>query len=282
MSWSREPSQSEKNQFVPFLNELVQLAFKQIEPFFLAPITVDDKSNGTPVTQADKSTELLLREHIAKTFPEHGIFGEEYGIEEPKGPWPRYRWILDPIDGTRAFISHSFHFGTLLALECQPSEEEEFRPILSSIAFAAARLWVIGTGDSATLYRETSKGLETRSISVRDCKRLSNATLLVTSHWSTPEQVGDERLQHLIDSAKLYRTWGDCFGYFSVASGGADIMIDPDLSYWDVAALLPVVEGAGGILNSLKGGNPLKDLSAVCCGSRAVYEEVCAWLKPRG
>ena len=88
--------------FRPVIDELVTAAFKNIAPYFLMGIHVDDKSNGTPVTQADKSTERLLRGLIAERFPMHGIFGEEYGVEEAKGEWPRYRWILDPIDGTRA------------------------------------------------------------------------------------------------------------------------------------------------------------------------------------
>lgn len=278
MPWSREPTAEQKREFLPVLQELIAESFDQIEPFILADITVQGKSNGTPVTEADKSTELRLRRKLEALYPEHGIFGEEYGIKEASGAWPRYRWILDPIDGTRAFISHSFHFGTLIALECAPSENEPFRPILSSISFPAARLWVVGTVDSATLYRETTKGREAHPVHTRDCGTLSEATLLVTSHWTTPEQVGDARLQKLVDGCKLYRTWGDCFGYFAVASGGADVMVDPDLSYWDVAALLPVVEGAGGILTSCQGGNPLEDLSALCCGSQAVYDEVKALL----
>ena len=99
---------------------------------------------------------------------------------------------------------------------------------------------------------------------MRDCRNLEEATLLATSHWTTGEQRGSPRIQTLIDRVKLYRTMGDCFGYFAVASGGADIMVDPELCYWDIAALLPVVEGAGGTITSTAGGNPLTDLSAVC------------------
>ncbi len=274
MCFCRLPTLGQKEQFVPLLEEMVKLSFSNIESYFLAPITVDNKSNGTPVTQADKGTERLLRDWIEAHFPEHGVYGEEYGIKPATGAWPRYRWILDPIDGTRAFISHSFHFGTLIALEYAESAEAEFCPILSAVAFPAARLWVIGTGDSATLTRLTAHGAVSQPVHVRDTAKVSDATLLMTSHWSTSEQVGDKRLQRLIDGAKLYRTWGDCFGYFAVATGGADIMIDPDLSYWDVAALLPVVEGAGGILTSLTGGNPLKDLSALCVCSESLYQEV--------
>ena len=128
-----------------------------------------------------------------------------------------------------------------------------------------------------TLYYDNGLAPLVRPLKVRSCSKLADATLLATSHWSTDEQKGDERVQKLIDAVKLYRTFGDCFGYFAVASGGADIMIDPDLSYWDIAALLPVVEGAGGTLTSMTGGNPLKDLSAVCTAG-GIHGEVIAIL----
>ena len=102
-------------------------------------------------------------------------------------------------------------------------------------------------------------------------------TLLATSHWTTGEQHGSPRIQTLIDRVKLYRTMWDWFGYFAVASGGADIMVDPELCYWDIAALLPVVEGAGGTITSTAGGNPLTDLSAVCTAG-PLHGEVVALL----
>ena len=273
--WSGKLSSEELAAFRPFIDEMVTAAFRNIAPYFLTGIHVDDKTNGTPVTQADKSTELLLRGLISERFPEHGIFGEEFGIVEPKGSWPRYRWILDPIDGTRAFISNSYHFGTLIALERQDTEEGEFRPVLSAVGFAAAGVRVIGSLDGTELTLDSPWLSErtVRRVYVRPCSRIEDATFVTTSHWTTPEQVGDERLQKIVDRVKLYRTWGDCFGYFAVATGGVDLMIDPDLSYWDVAALLPVVEGAGGVLTGVRGGNPLKELSAVCTAG-GIHEEV--------
>ena len=148
-----------------------------------------------------------MRLLIEETYPEHGIFGEEWGEKEVShnSEGVRYRWILDPVDGTKSFITNSFLFGTLIALE--RDDGTGFRPILSSISHS--------------------------------------------------ELHGSANIQKLIDRVKMYRTMGDCFGYFAVASAGADIMIDPELCYWDVAALLPVVEGAGGVITSMTGGNPL-------------------------
>ena len=197
----------------------------------------------------------------------HGIYGEELGIKEAFGPFPRYRWILDPIDGTRAFISNSFHFGNLIALE--RDEGNGFGPILSSIAFPAAGIRAVGWQGGAVLHRN-ALGITSEN----PMKSWTMDSIIEDSIAAIREQVGDSRMQTLIDRAKLYRTWGDCFGYFAVASGGADIMIDPDLSYWDVAALIPVVEGAGGVITSTSGGNPLKEKSAVCTAGGALHEEV--------
>lgn len=269
-------TQAELDLFTPFLFELLDASFAEIAPRFLRGIEVDDKANGTPVTQADKSAEKAMRERIEARFPEHGIFGEEYGIKEAAASGTvRYRWILDPIDGTRSFITNSFLFGTLIALE--RDDGAGFRPILSSVSHPAARVRTIGSLSGTTLYYDNGLQPLMRPLRVRPCAELSEATLLATSHWTTPEQVGGEAMQKIIDRVKLYRTFGDCFGYFAVASGGADIMIDPDLSYWDVAALLPVVEGAGGTLTSTTGGNPLKDLSAVCTAG-GIHGEVIALL----
>ena len=269
-------TQEEAERFTPFLFELLEASFEQIAPSFLQGIKVDDKANGTPVTQADKCAEAAMRKLIEERYPTHGIFGEEYGIKEgQETEGVRYRWILDPVDGTRSFITNSFLFGTLVALE--RDDGAGFRPILSSVSHPAARVRTIGSLSGTQLYYDNGLKPMVRDLRVRPCDHLSQATLLTTSHWTTPEQKGDVRMQKIIDSVKLYRTFGDCFGYFAVASGGADIMIDPDLSYWDVAALLPVVEGAGGTLTSVSGGNPLTELSAVCTAG-GIHGEVIALL----
>ena len=98
---------------------------------------------------------------------------------------------------------------------------------------------------------------------VRPCARLADATVLATTHWSTGEQRGGPAVERIIRAAKLYRTWGDCFGYFALATGGADLMLDPTLAYWDVAAIVPVVEGAGGAVTAWNGGNPLAEPSLI-------------------
>ena len=100
---------------------------------------------------------------------------------------------------------------------------------------------------------------------MRPCERLEDATVLATSHWTSGEQpnAGTERIEQIVKRAKLYRTWGDCFGYFALATGAADLMLDPRLGYWDVAAIVPVIEGAGGVVSSWNGGDPLAEPSLI-------------------
>jgi myo-inositol-1(or 4)-monophosphatase len=108
---------------------------------------------------------------------------------------------------------------------------------------------------------------------VRACRELEDATVLATTHWSTGEQRAVASIDRLIRRAKLYRTWGDCFGYFALATAGADVMLDPTLAYWDVAAIVPVVEGAGGRVTSWRGGNPLEDPSLIATAG-ALHDEI--------
>lgn len=249
---------AEAEVFVPFIEELIATARGVILPLFLSGTEVITKGDATPVTAADRGAEAVMRALIEARFPAHGILGEEFGIKEAAPAASRYRWVLDPVDGTRAFITNCFLFGTLIALERDSGEG--WRPVLGAIAHPAAGVHLVGHAGGTTLV--TADGGR-RAVHVRPCARLEDATVLVTTHWSTGEQNGGPAMQGLIDRAKLFRTWGDCFGYFSLATGGADLMVDPQLGYWDVAALVPVVEGAGGVITGMAGGDPLVELSAV-------------------
>jgi myo-inositol-1(or 4)-monophosphatase len=252
--YSAPISPAERREFGPFMHLLIGAAFDVIRPLFLRGVTVSAKADATPVTEADRGAEAAMRRRIEHRYPQHGIVGEEFG--EKAGQ--RYRWILDPVDGTRAFITHCFLFGTLIALE--RDDGAGFAPILGAIAHPAAGLALVGHRDGTRLY--SADGSE-REVRVRPCHRIEDATVLATTHWETGEQRGGEGAAALIRRARLYRTWGDCFGYFALATGGADVMLDPTLAYWDVAALVPVVEGAGGCLSSWSGGDPLAELSLI-------------------
>ncbi|HTT13766.1 MAG TPA: inositol monophosphatase family protein [Burkholderiaceae bacterium] len=269
-------SDAEGREFIPFAHELIATAFSTIRPFFLGATPVLTKADATPVTQADRGAEEAMRALIEARYPGHGIFGEEFGVKETASDGTRYRWVIDPVDGTRAFISNCFLFGTLIALE--RDDGTGFRPVLGVIAHPAAGHALIGHAAACRLYR--ADGSE-RVVKVRPCANLGDATVLATTHWSTGEQPGGPAVETLIRRAKLYRTWGDCFGYFAVATGGADIMLDPSLSYWDVAAVVPVIEGAGGRVTSWSGGNPLEQPSLIASGG-ALHDEVLRCLNHPG
>ena len=262
--YSAPLSPAERREFVPFMHVLVGAAFDVIRPLFLRGVAVDAKADATPVTAADRGAEAAMRRAIERRYPEHGIVGEEFGEKAGR----RYRWILDPVDGTRAFITHCFLFGTLIALE--RDDGEGFAPILGTIAHPAAGVALIGHRDGTRLY--SADGTE-RAVRVRRCARVEDATVLATTHWETGEQRGGEGSAALIRRARLYRTWGDCFGYFALATGGADVMLDPTLAYWDVAAVVPVVEGAGGVVSSWSGGDPLAELTLIATAG-PLHDEV--------
>ena len=243
---------------------LIGTAFSVIRPLFLSGATVSAKADATPVTAADRGAEAAMRRQIERRYPGHGIVGEEYGEKSGR----RYRWILDPVDGTRAFISNCFLFGTLIALE--RDDGDGFAPILGAIAHPAAGVALIGHRGDTRLY--SADGSE-RPARVRPCARIEDATVLATAHWDTGEQRGGDGSAALIRRARLYRTWGDCFGYFALATGGADVMLDPSLAYWDVAAVVPVIEGAGGRLSSWSGGDPLAEPSLIATAG-PLHDEV--------
>jgi myo-inositol-1(or 4)-monophosphatase len=230
------------------MHELIGIAFAMIGRYFLAGTAVHLKGDTSPVTLADRNAEAAMRKAIERRYPSHALIGEEHGSK----PGERYRWVLDPIDGTRAFITNCFLFGTLIALE--RDDGDGFRPVLGVIGHAAAGVALIGHRGGTTLYRRDGT---TRRVRVRSCEHLKDATVLATTHWSAGEQRGGPAVEKIIQQAKLYRTWGDCFGYFALATGAADVMLDPSLAYWDVAAIIPVVEGAGGTVSAWGGGDPL-------------------------
>ena len=265
----------ELREFVPFVHRLIGLAFGVIRPLFLSGTAVIDKADASPVTQADRGAEQAMRRLIAQYYPRHAVLGEEFG-ETPGAPGPtRYRWVLDPVDGTRAFITNCFLFGTLIALE--RDDGGGYRPVLGCIAHPAAGQALIGHAGGCTLF--AADGSQ-RPASVRPCTRIEDATLLLTSLWAVGEQRNApnvDRIEHLARRAKLTRTWGDCFGYFALATGGADLMLDPTLAYWDVAAIVPVIEGAGGRVSSWTGGDPLARPSLIASAG-LLHDDVLAAL----
>lgn len=216
--------------------------------WFRRGVDVERKADGSPVTEADRSAERLLRRAIATAYPDDAVLGEELG--ETAGASDG-RWILDPIDGTAAFVSGVPLYGVLVAWERAGA------PTLGVLHFPAL-------GETVAAARGLGCRFEGRAAAVSTVDRLEDARVLTTDLARAPYSALEgeaarayERAQNqwdsLRDRARLARTWGDAFGYALVATGRAECMMDPHVSIWDAAPLLPVVEEAGGVFTDLGG-----------------------------
>ena len=235
-----------------------------IRPYFgAADLAVELKADQTPVTAADRGAEQLLRELIHARFPAHGIIGEEFGEERPDA---EFVWVLDPVDGTKAFAASCPLFGTLIALQHQGA------PVLGAIHQPILRQLVVGDGVSTTL--------NGRPVRTRPCSRIEDATLLCTDLLDVRRHQNGPAFDALTGRARLVRTWGDCYGYLLVATGWADVMCDPEMNPWDIAALVPVLRGAGGEITDWQGGDPVNAASTVATGNAALHRQVIAALNP--
>jgi myo-inositol-1(or 4)-monophosphatase len=213
-----------------------------VRPFFRAGVAADLKSDRSPVTIADRSAEQAIRAVLAERFPDHGIQGEEYGTDRPDA---RYRWVLDPIDGTRAFITGRPTFGTLIALL------DGDRPIVGIIDQPVTHERWIGAAGERTLFRGALGG----SVGCRPCPALAQAELSCTS----VEMMRDAMPQweRLAGAVRRNYWGGDCYAYGLLALGQIDVVAECKMKPWDWAALVPVVEGAGGRITDWS-GRPLR------------------------
>jgi len=208
-------------------------------------LLVERKRDGTPVTVADRQAEEYLRNRIAAAFPDDAVLGEE--MPERPGTSP-FRWIVDPIDGTKSFVHGVPLYGTLVGVEYDKQS------VIGVVVLPALEEYVYAArGQGAWWHlRGADKPRQAR---VSQVDRLEEATFCITS---VGEFVRAGRLSvydELLGKCRLVRGWGDCFGYMLVATGRAEIMIEPELSLWDVAALLPILEEAGGTFTDWE-GNP--------------------------
>lgn len=230
-----------------FLAELAVRSGEFILPYFANPaLAVEIKSDDSPVTAADKGAEQLLRAMITKKFPSHGIIGEEFGEDRPDA---EFVWVLDPIDGTKSFITGVPLWGTLIALL------HHGQPVLGAIHQPVLQQLVIGDNTTTTL--------NDRPVRVRSCSRIEDATLLTSDPYNPAKYQDGAAYEAFAKRARLVRTWGDCYGYLLLSAGFADVAVDPIMNLWDLAAVVPVVRGAGGVITDWQGGDPMKGTSVV-------------------
>jgi len=222
--------------FLALAAALADAAGAAIRPAFRTPLTVDDKPDLTPVTAADRAAEGAMRRLIEARFPDHGIIGEEFGAEREAA---EFVWVLDPIDGTKSFISGVPLFGTLIALT------RGGRALLGVIDQPISReRWVGAVGRVSTL--------NAAPIRCRACRGIAAATLFAT----TPEMFKGEdaaAFARVSVAAKLVRFGADCYAYGLLAAGFIDLVVEAGLKPYDFCAMAPIVEGAGGIASDWQG-----------------------------
>lgn len=224
--------------YFPVLGELSRKSGAIVRRYFSQRLEVERKPDDTPVTRADREVEDFLRGSLEKLYPDYSIYGEEYGETARPGS---HRWIIDPIDGTKSFVLKTPMFGTMIALE------RDGVPVLGSIYFPIQDLHLIGSAETGTF-------LNGERCRVSQTSRLSEATMLITDPLSLVGHRNSPALMKLARRVRLVRGMGDCYGYYLVACGLADVMIEPgELAYYDVAPMGPILAGAGGHFSDLSG-----------------------------
>lgn len=249
-------------EFVRFAKHLAEVSGGIIKDYFRSEFSISTKLDGTPVTIADKRAEEIMRELITKEYPDHGILGEEFDNHQPEA---EYQWVLDPIDGTKTFVTGTYLFGTLIGLI------KNGKPILGVINNPIVDHFLIGADGETRLNGQ--------KVRVRPCTKIESATVLCTSHWSVDQHHDMAAFDSLTRRAKLYRTWGDCHGYYLVATGYADVMLDPVMNPWDLIPLVPIIEGAGGTITDWHGGDVLSGYGTVAT-SGDIHDLVIQALNP--
>ena len=226
-----------------FLIELNRASAAAIAPLFRANHGLEDKGHAgwfDPVTAADKGAEAAIRQLINAHYPEHGIIGEEYGEERPDA---EFVWVLDPIDGTRAFIAGLPVWTTLIALR------HNGRPVLGSIGQPyIGELFIGHAGGSRLLARG-----ESRPLKVRACPRLTDAIIATTDPEGCFKGAELGAWTQVRAAARLARLGCDAYAYAMVALGALDMVIEAGLKSWDIESAIPLIEGAGGVVTDWRG-----------------------------
>lgn len=200
-------------------------------------LTVETKPDGSPVTVADRESEQAARAWLAARYPDDAILGEELG--EKPGASGR-KWVIDPIDGTKSFVRGVPLWGSLVALV-------EGENVLAGAAYFPAVEELIAAAPGAGCWWNGQRAR------VSECSTLAGATVLVTDERTFRRSSQRQGWRTLTGEASIARTWGDCYGYLLVATGRAEVMVDPIVNPWDAACFLPIIEEAGGVFTDLNG-----------------------------
>jgi myo-inositol-1(or 4)-monophosphatase len=246
-----------------FAHRLADAAGAVIRPYFRKTLAVDNKSTTgrfDPVTEADRRAEEIVRDLIGKTYPDDGILGEELG-DHPGSSG--YRWLLDPIDGTRAFISGQPLWGTLIGLEHHGA------PIIGILDQPVMNERFSGCNGAAELITPDGR----TKLKTRDCARLKDALLSTTHPWDYFDESEGPAFVKLAQHVQMSRFGGDCYSYGLLAAGFIDIIVEAQLKPWDVVALIPIIEGAGGHITDWDGKPAENGGRILACGDARVHAE---------
>jgi myo-inositol-1(or 4)-monophosphatase len=249
-------------QLTQFALELAEASAKAILPFFRRDIEIDVKSGAVwdPVTEGDRAGERIMREMIERHYPDHGIHGEEYGQKPTRSG---FTWVLDPVDGTRAFISGMPTWATLIGLNF------EDRPLIGVMNQPFVGETFYGNPEGAwSLHRGTSRLLKTRA-----ARPLAQATFTTTAPELYRSPVEKEVLQRLNKAVRLTRYGGDAYFFCVLAAGQIDLALDAHMEPYDIAPLIPIIEAAGGIVTTWERRPAAKGGNVIAASSPELYEE---------
>jgi myo-inositol-1(or 4)-monophosphatase len=253
--------------FAAFVDQLATVSGEAILPFFRTALSVEDKNPGSafdPVTAADRAAETAMRTLIRRMFPDHGIVGEEYGDDRADA---EYVWVLDPIDGTKSFISGMPAWGTLIALT------RFGKPVFGVMHQPYLRERFNGDGQIAR-YRGPAGE---RQLFVRPCADLKQAVLFTTS----PRLMNDidrGAFSRVEEAVRLSRYGGDCYAYCMLAAGHIDLVIETDIKPHDIVPLIPIITGARGVVTTWSGDGAERGGRIIAAGDRRVHAAAMALL----
>ena len=256
--------------FAAFVEKLAAISGEIILPFFRTALSVENKGRSRgfdPVTAADHAAETAMRNLIHSTFPGHGIIGEEFGSELADA---EYVWVLDPIDGTKSFISGMPAWGTLIALLRQGE------PVFGMMNQPFTRERFSGDG-ARSQYRGPAGA---RDLRVRACAELAQAVLFTTSPRLMKEN-DRAKFGEVEETVRLSRYGGDCYAYCMLAAGHVDLVIETELKPYDVLPLIPIITGAGGTITTWEGGPPNAGGRIVAASDKRVHAAALEMLKAR-
>ena len=259
---------SDLSALLAFAHRLADAAAHETVPLFRAALEIDNKlgeDGFDPVTQADRNAEAAIRALIGQEFPDHGILGEEFDDKRPASSGDDFCWVIDPVDGTRAFISGMASWGTLIALS------QNGVPVLGLMdqPYVGERFCAMRDGPALHVRAGKSTPITTRA-----CPALEQATAVTTGPEFLVSPGASAAWDEISTRARLIRYGGDCYNYALLAAGFVDIVIEEGLKPYDIQALIPIVEQAGGIVTNWQGGPAHEGGQVVACGDARLHADI--------